>query len=548
MREISPEDMPGTKVRAGYQTVARLKEGTQSVVYKALGQEAGGKSLVLKILHGWLTENPQIAQTIENEIEVLKKIDHESLVRYVDSGRNEEGQIYLVSEYITGPDVGRLIDQKIELSVSQILGMLLEACNGLQAAQVLGLMHGDLKPSTMIVDSKSRKLRLVDFGFAASLHFPNPDEPPCQTGQMPLMGGLGYLAPEQALGLPMDVRADIFSLGAVFYHLLSHKTIFDTSSEGEYLRLVANSNPLELKHANPDIPIGVDYVIMRMLAKSPDDRFPDYASLISAIEVAIDEVKELQETSKQREESRAESEMQHIKERESRRRNVMTGDLPAPDELRATESRFATPEASQVPKEHQAPLERPDGPPKGPGVNVDMAVVEEAATRRRGVFNPLIIVAALMIFIIIIVIVVASAGKNAPGGDDSGSGIIAGIKNLFTPSSEKEMDPELEWQLSNYNKMQKVNGALRMYRSQKGMWPSRMRQLQDEGLIDTLDTLDEWGTPMVLMEHSKVIVSFGPDQEETTMDDWRMSFGGGLESPPPELAEYLYMQSELEME
>jgi serine/threonine protein kinase len=536
MREISPEDMPGTKVRAGYQTVARLKEGTQSVVYKALGQEAGGKSLVLKILHGWLTENPQIAQAIENEIETLKKIDHESVASFVDSGRNEEGQIYLVSEYITGPDVGRLIDQKIELSISQILEMMIDACKGLQAALALGLMHGDLKPSTMIVDSKSRKLRVVDFGFASSLHFPNPDEPPCQTGQMPLLGGPGYLSPEQALGLPMDFRADIFSLGAVFYHLLSRQTIFDTSSEGEYLRLVSNSSPLTLKAANSDIPAGVDYVIVRMLAKSPDDRFADYASLISALEVANDEVKELQESLKQREESKAQSEMQQMEERENRRRNVMVGDLPDPEELETPKPAATKPEA---------PLERPDGPEKGPGVKVDMSVVEEAAQQRRGKINSAFFFGMFFFFFFIVIVVIASAGKTEAGSNEPG-GIFAGIKSLFTPASQTEVDPELEWQLSNYNKMNKVQDALLTYRSQKGLWPRNMRILQEEGLLEAVDTLDEWGRPMVLMERSEVIVSFGPDREESTLDDWRMGFEGGLESTPSQLEEYFYEQSERE--
>ncbi|MFW6286379.1 MAG: serine/threonine protein kinase [Candidatus Sumerlaeota bacterium] len=538
MREISPEDMPGTKVRAGYQTVSRLREGVQSTVYKALGDKVG-ESFALKIFHAWLMDNPEVVQAIENEINVLKQIEHESVARVTDSGRTEEGQIYIAFEFVTGPDISRLIAQKVHLSVKQVIDMMIQAAQGLEAALNQGEIHGDLKPSTMIVDSKTRQLRLIDFGFASSLYFPQPDEPPWQTGQPPLVGSCGYLAPEQAMGRDIDFRTDMFSLGATFYHLLARQPIFDTSSDGEYLRLVTNSAPLSLSEVNPDIPSRVDGIIMRLLSQRPNERYEDYESLIVALDDVRADIEQQHEMAKERETSQAQAEADAMEKRHRTTQAILAGgDLPDPEEL----DDAPTAVKDEVTPEPQAPAASVSAG-GGAGINVDISQVEREVERRRGVFHPVLIILAVVILILAILGIFVGGGNTRRSSSGEG-GVFAGIKNLFTPSSAKEVDPELEIQIENYNAMLTIQDAVQTYRSMTGSFPTSIGRLEDQDLIEAVDVLDAWGNEMILMNRSNQILSIGPDGEEMTADDWHMPYNGPVKSPPPKLAEYLYQQQE----
>ncbi len=191
------------------------------------------------------------------------------------------GRLYYVMELVTGRSLAQLLAAEGRLSGSHCVAWLRQACEGLRAAQQAGVIHRDVKPSNLMVEESGR-LKLVDFGLARRLEV---DATITRDGSV--MGTPSYMSPEQARGAELDMRSDIYSLGATFYHLLTGEPPFVAASAVEVMHQQLAAPLVPLRERNPAVPRALAAVIERMLAKVPADRFQDYDQVLAALDGGV---------------------------------------------------------------------------------------------------------------------------------------------------------------------------------------------------------------------------------------------------------------------
>ena len=204
-------------------------------------------------------------------------LDHPNIVRAFDLDR--EGKVhFLVMEYVDGASLQYMVDVRGPLPVDRAVNYLAQAALGLQHAADAGLVHRDVKPSNLMIDWAGT-VKVLDLGLA---RFSRGVENLAQANEgHAVLGTADYLAPEQARSSAVDVRADVYGLGAVAYFLLTGKPPFHGGSVAKKLIRHQTEVPPPLHRARPDVPRGVSDVVERMLAKDPSDRPPCPAHIIT---------------------------------------------------------------------------------------------------------------------------------------------------------------------------------------------------------------------------------------------------------------------------
>jgi pimeloyl-ACP methyl ester carboxylesterase len=270
MRELAraPEEAPPLE-RGGrvgpYEVVALLGRGGMGTVYRARDSRLG-REVALKLLHGagdsWWR--------VEKEARALAAIDHPNIVRVFDLGTTDEGQPFLVLELLSGSTVRQLLGERA-LPLGEAIPISLQLTRGLCAAHDKGIIHRDLKPENLFLTSYG-DLKILDFGIAKAA-LPASGA----TGTGIFLGTAGYASPEQARGLAVDARSDLFAVGAILYELVSGRRAFAGASSVDTLHAV-------LHHEVP--PLGVpalDRLLARCLAKDPAQRFAGARELEAAL-------------------------------------------------------------------------------------------------------------------------------------------------------------------------------------------------------------------------------------------------------------------------
>jgi ankyrin repeat protein/predicted Ser/Thr protein kinase len=236
-----------------------LGQGGMGVVYKAR-QKSLDRMVALKLLNVPASAGPDFAERFTREARALASLSHSSIVTVYDFGRAGE-RYYLLMEYVDGPDLHRLI-RGGEIAPRQALEMVSHICDALQFAHESGVVHRDIKPENILVDKKGR-VKIADFGLAKILD--RPADTTRLTGAHQVMGTAHYMAPEQ-LERPLDVdhRADIYSLGVVFYELLT--------GELPIGRFQPPSRKIE-------VDVRIDDVVLKTLEKEPQLRYQHASDL-----------------------------------------------------------------------------------------------------------------------------------------------------------------------------------------------------------------------------------------------------------------------------
>ncbi|MEJ7595713.1 MAG: serine/threonine-protein kinase, partial [Planctomycetaceae bacterium] len=211
-----------------YQIVAKLGEGGMGTIYKAVHQRLK-KVVALKVLPTSRIGDPAAVARFEREMEVLGQLNHPHIVQAFDAGEHE-GQHYLVMEYVEGRNLSDIVRRCSPLSIADACLLISQAAAGLQYAHENGFVHRDIKPSNLMLATTGMKsgpsviVKILDLGLARALdQRPDAAAPNAElttTGQV--MGTLDYMAPEQGGDAhQVDIRADIYSLGATLYKLLT---------------------------------------------------------------------------------------------------------------------------------------------------------------------------------------------------------------------------------------------------------------------------------------------------------------------------------------
>ena len=270
------EDMlqPGERFR-GYRIIKHIGSGAMGDIYKAK-QISMDRIVALKILKKSLSEDRSFAKRFIREARSAGRLNHPNIIQIYDVGR-EDGTYFFSMEYVEGESLDTIIARKGVFDTREALAVVSSVAKALRKAEEKGIVHRDIKPANIIV-SREGSVKVADFGLARPL---DPEEPALtQTGVA--IGTPYYMAPEQVHGSPdIDVRADIYALGCTFFHLITGRVPFRGKSTYEVLK-GHESRPLEFPH-DMNLPGNIRAVIVRMMAKSPDDRFSNVAEVIKAL-------------------------------------------------------------------------------------------------------------------------------------------------------------------------------------------------------------------------------------------------------------------------
>ncbi len=260
----------------GYKLVRRIGEGGMGEVYLA-EQLSMHRTVALKILHNKWADDEEFRKRFLLEARAVGKLSHHNLIQVYDVGKYQ-GLYYFSMEFIDGVSVDDLIRHDGPLAVDKAVDIALQLCEALRYLAAHDIVHRDIKPANILI-AKDGTVKLGDFGFIQSTH----DAQLLQEGTT--IGTPDYISPEQARGeRNLDVRSDIYSLGASLHHMLSGKTLF-TGSGSAVMRAHLDSQPPALSDLRRDLPRKLVDIIGTCLAKEPIDRFQTPDELIRELQL-----------------------------------------------------------------------------------------------------------------------------------------------------------------------------------------------------------------------------------------------------------------------
>ena len=267
-----------------YRLIEEIGKGGMGTVYKAVHEKLG-RTVAIKFLPPHLGDGEPAAR-FQREMLTIGKLDHPNVVRATDGGE-DDGRHFLVMEYLDGIDAGLLLKQRGSLSVTEACEIIRQAAFGLQHIHENDLVYRDIKPSNLFLSGSETQpvVRILDLGLA---RWGKPQEDTGElstTGQV--MGTVDYMAPEQTTGGNVDIRADIYGLGATFYQLLTGVAPFtgeDYQTVAQKLIGLVQDDVTPIRALRPDVPEAVATIVHRMLAKSPDDRFETPLAVVEALD------------------------------------------------------------------------------------------------------------------------------------------------------------------------------------------------------------------------------------------------------------------------
>jgi serine/threonine-protein kinase len=279
---MTDENVVGQTIAGKYRVEKVLGKGGMGLVVGARHLKLD-EPVAIKLLKPAMMEVAGMVSRFLREARAASKIKSIHVARVTDVDTLEDGAPYMVMEYLEGVDFSDLRKQQGMFGVAEAIGYVLQACDAIAEAHSLGIVHRDLKPGNLFLhrrrDNKT-VVKVLDFGIS-KLESPG-EQDTTKTGQM--MGSPKYMSPEQMLSMrDVDARSDIWSLGAILYEFLTGRPPFVADTTPRICALVLNSDPEPPRNLRPEIPVEVEQTILRCLDKDPDRRFPDVASLVSAL-------------------------------------------------------------------------------------------------------------------------------------------------------------------------------------------------------------------------------------------------------------------------
>jgi hypothetical protein len=261
-----------------YKVLELLGTGGMGRVYRAL-DEALQREVALKTLLPALAADAEFVSRFTREARSAAALNHPNITQIYAIG--QEGEIpYFAMELIRGRSLETMVKSGGAMDPAIAAGHIAQAAAGLRHAAEKGLIHRDVKPSNLMV-AEDGTVKITDFGLAKAAR---TETRLTATGEV--LGSPGYISPEQAQGQSIDLRSDIYSLGATFYHLVTGRLPFEATTAVAMIMKHMNEPVRSPRTVNASIPYPIAAVIQRMMAKRPSERFQDYNALIRELERA----------------------------------------------------------------------------------------------------------------------------------------------------------------------------------------------------------------------------------------------------------------------
>jgi len=258
------EELVGMLLAERYEILKLLGQGGMGAVYKARDTELG-RIVALKLIRADLASNPEILLRFKQELILAREVTHRNVIRIFDLGQTK-GFKFITMEFVDGRDLRTLLREKGRLPPAETVRIIAQICRALESAHAAGVVHRDLKPQNIMLDAKDR-VYVMDFGIAHSLEAPGMT----QTGA--LMGTPEYMSPEQARGMKVDARSDLFALGIIFYEMLTGNSPYKADTALATLLKRTQERPPPPAEVDPAIPKGISDVVMKCLEIDRDLRF-----------------------------------------------------------------------------------------------------------------------------------------------------------------------------------------------------------------------------------------------------------------------------------
>ena len=259
-----------------YQILNTIATGSTAVLYKAI-QTSLDRPVVVKRLHSHLTSDLNFTRRFELEAKAAASLDHENIVRIIDSGSSHENY-YIVMDYIDGLSLKELLDKRGVLSEELALLIAHEICMGLDHAHQRGIIHRDIKPANIMITNEGQT-KITDFGLA-KLHQSQTQQTVANT----LLGTPLYMSPEQAIGDNIDGRSDLFSLGTICYEMLTGTQPFFGDNYAAVIQNIIHGTIPPPSKIGKDISSEGETIVMKALNREPARRFRTALEMARAIE------------------------------------------------------------------------------------------------------------------------------------------------------------------------------------------------------------------------------------------------------------------------
>jgi len=267
----------GSVLGGRYEIQKLLGMGGMGAVYKAHDLEVD-RAVGLKVIRPDLAGNPAILARFKQELILARQVTHKNIIRIYDLSE-AEGVKFITMEFIEGEDLRTILTSKGKLTPDEAIGIMRQACTGLQAAHAEGVIHRDLKPSNIMRDGAGRVV-IMDFGLAKTV----ASDGMTQTGMM--IGTMEYMSPEQAMGAELDARSDIFAVGLIFYELITGNMPYRADSAIASLVKRTQERAVPLQEVDPTVPAAVSHIVSKCLERDPKNRYSSVQELIDDLDVA----------------------------------------------------------------------------------------------------------------------------------------------------------------------------------------------------------------------------------------------------------------------
>jgi serine/threonine-protein kinase len=284
--EESGDKFIGLVLDAKYQVDRLIGKGGMGNVYEAKHLHMG-LPVAIKILHPHLVTDSTAVERFRREARSARTVNHPNAISIMDFGVTSDNILYLAMELINGISLQEVLKKETTIDFTRAVKMMHQVCLAVDAAHQKAIIHRDLKPDNILIldyGTPAEKVKVIDFSIAK---MKESGKDPNLTSAGVVVGTPQYISPEQAQGLELDSRSDIYSLGIILYQMLTGNVPFTGKTSAMLLMQHIQAKPKPPREVKPEIPLKLEAVILKALSKQAKDRQQTAAELAKELEDAL---------------------------------------------------------------------------------------------------------------------------------------------------------------------------------------------------------------------------------------------------------------------